>query len=355
MLTLHHLKMGRSRFTMVERGQVARAGTTYSYSTVSCILGCTTVGRYVRAHSEPNLPPPRLGRPPRLAQDDLALVGHALCEHRHVTPPNLDPLIKEMGLVISESTLRRVMKKLGLKRYIAQTKPFVDQRARDLRLDYANAHVSDGIDAWRRTIFCDESILRTNGRLRTWVTRLPGEESLPECLAPRLFSARKTVMVWGAIWYGGRSDLHRFERTEDSGPRGGVTAVDYCNQITSGQLESIFKDMRTNWRGYGAPRILEDNCRVHTAPANRDYGRKKRFIYLDYPPYSPDLNPIENAWSLLKRKLAAVIPRPTTPDSLFLEAQRIWHTIPQQHFDHMVDSMGGRCQRLVQDNTASLT
>ena len=160
-----------------------------------------------------------------------------------------------MGLVISESTLLRIMKKLGLKRYIAQTKPFVDQRARDLHLGHANAHVSDGVDAWRRTVFCDETILRTNGRLRTWVTRLPGEEWLPECLAPRLVSTRKTVMVWATIWYGGRSDLHRFERTEDSGPRGGVTAVDYRYQITFGQLESIFKGMKTTWRGYGALRI----------------------------------------------------------------------------------------------------
>ena len=189
--------MGRSQFTLVERGQVERAGATYSYSSVSCILGCSksTVGRYVQAHSKPNLPPPRLGRPPRLTQDDLALVGQALRGHRHLTPPNLVPLIKDMGLVISESTLRRIMKKLGLKLYIAQTKPFVDQGARDLHMDYANAHVSDGIDAWRRTIFCDEWILHTNGRLRTWITRLPGEWWLPECLAPRLFSARKTVMV----------------------------------------------------------------------------------------------------------------------------------------------------------------
>ena len=140
-----------------------------------------------------------------------------------------------------------------------------------------------------------------------------------------------------------RSLRHVRVSEKESGPAKPLVLL-YRNQITSGQLESIFKGMKTTWRGYGAPRILEDNCGVHTAPANRDYGRKKNFIYLDHPPYSPDLNPIENAWSLLKRKLAAFIPRPTNPDSLFLEAQRIWRTIPQQHFGHMVDSMGGRMQ-----------
>ena len=54
-----------------------------------------------------------------------------------------------MGLVISESILRRIMRKFGLKRYVAQTKPFVDQRARDLRLDYANAQDVGGYGWYR--------------------------------------------------------------------------------------------------------------------------------------------------------------------------------------------------------------
>ena len=29
---------------------------------------------------------------------------------------------------------------------------------------------------------------------------------------------------------------------------------------------------------------------------------------MDWPPYSPDMNPIENMWSLLKRKLYVLFP-----------------------------------------------
>ena len=221
--------MGRSRFTMIERSQVARAGTTYSYRTVSCVVGCgkSTVGRYVRAHSEPNLPLPRLGRPPRLTRDDIALTDQASTSHRHLKPINLLPVHKEMGLVISESTLRQIMKKLGFKRYVSQTKPFGDERARVLCMDYANRHLNDGVDAWRRTIF---SINLAN----KWTRENPGHSKARRGKASRM-SRAKTVQHakdcdgLGAIWYGGRSELHRFERTEDSGPRGGVTAVDYSN------------------------------------------------------------------------------------------------------------------------------
>ena len=142
---------------------------------------------------------------------------------------------------------------------------------------------------WRRTIFCDESILRTNGAVKTWVSKKPHERWFPECLAPRLFSTTKTVMVRAAIWHGGRSELKRFERTEFSGARGGVTAMDYRNQITLAPLDEAWKDLRTLWRGYGVPRILEDNCKVHTAPVNRDAAKRGDstiLIILPTPPTS---------------------------------------------------------------------
>ena len=126
---------------------------------------------------------------------------------------------------------------------MAVPKPYVDERSRTLRLEYAQKHLGDGSDAWRRTIFCDKAILRTNGPVKTWVWRRPGEEpgeeGLPDGFAPRLFSTRKTVMVWAAIWHGGRSELKRFEKTEISGPRGGVTAIDYRNQMTCGIQDAV--------------------------------------------------------------------------------------------------------------------
>ena len=344
--------MVRTRYSPDDRWQIAKAGRTYSYRTVSFIVGCgkSTVSRYVRAFSEP-LPltlAPRIGRPPHLTQDDLALAEATLNANRRHRLINILPLLKDAGVVISESTLRRIIKRLGIQRYVAAFKPYVDQQARDLRIAYAKEHAEDNQDMWRRTIFCDESILRTNGVVKTWVSRKPHEKWIPECLAPRLFSTRKTVLVWAAIWHGGRSELKRFERTEFSGARGGVTAMDYRNQITLGPLDEAWKDLRTLWRGYGVPRILEDNCKVHTAAVNRDAGKKRRFNYLDHPPYSPDLNPIENAWSILKRELAKLHTRPTTPDGLFEEAQHIWMGINQDVLNKMVDTMPGRMQMVIE-------
>ena len=70
---------------------------------------------------------PRIGRPPRLTQDDLALAETTLNAHRRHRLIDIVPLLKDAGLVISESTLRRIIKRLGIQRYVAAFKPYVDQ------------------------------------------------------------------------------------------------------------------------------------------------------------------------------------------------------------------------------------
>jgi transposase len=61
--------------------------------------------------------------------------------------------------------------------------------------------------------------------------------------------------------------------------------------------------------------VVMDNLSAHTGPRVRELveGAKCRLAYL--PPYSPDLNPIEKAWSKLKAKLRAAAKR--TVDDLW--------------------------------------
>lgn len=46
--------------------------------------------------------------------------------------------------------------------------------------------------------------------------------------------------------------------------------------------------------------FMQDNASIHTADKVRDWFREQRVWTTDWPPYSPDLNPIENAWHAMK-------------------------------------------------------
>jgi hypothetical protein len=129
---------------------------------------------------------------------------------------------------------------LDLKRCTAQYMPFLSIKAKAQRLAYSREHKSDTLNNWKATIFTDEASVRLDGHCRTWVTRKTGEAYREECMVPRLHCGRASCMVWGAIYYGGRSELVCFDTSGSKGKKGGVTAVIYRDKITKGELNWVW-------------------------------------------------------------------------------------------------------------------
>jgi hypothetical protein len=82
--------------------------------------------------------------------------------------------------------------------------------------------------------------------------------------------------------------------------------------------------------GIQNPIFMQDNVSIHKTRRVTAFLEENSMTVLKWPPNSPDLNPIENAWNLLKRKLAEKGTFPTTKSELVARALAAWSTITPQ-------------------------
>lgn len=75
--------------------------------------------------------------------------------------------------------------------------------------------------------------------------------------------------------------------------------------------------------------VVLDNLSAHKAPAVRELIEACGAILQFLPPYSHDLNPIEAAWALIKKRIRSVAPR--TGARLRATAQRAHRAIRPRH------------------------
>jgi hypothetical protein len=78
---------------------------------------------------------------------------------------------------------------------------------------------------------------------------------------------------------------------------------------------------------------------------------------MDWPPYSPDLNPIENLWSIVKRaifthhpELSGMPKNNTSKQRLCEAAVEAWEDIREEVLDHLCQSMMRRLEAVIAAN-----
>ena len=92
----------------------------------------------------------------------------------------------------------------------------------------------------------------------------------------------------------------------------------------------------------------QDNDPKHTAGITQQWFVDNHVVLLPWPSQSPDLNPIENLWSIIDQKLKS---RPCSNENeLFLLLQNAWNDLPVDLLEHLVDRMPRRCVSVIASN-----
>lgn len=316
--------LGRSRSTIAYAAQAARTAAT-------------------RAR------PDKRGRPKALSDRELRTLRRAVdtdgfsclasltekvnnTRTRAAGGPNKGP--------VSIWTVRRAVKAMGFNSRVAAKKPFLSNANKAKRLVWATERKGWTVE-WASVLFTDESsfVVRDVSASRVW--RRNGERYDSRRLRPTFKSGRQSVMVWGGFSARGRTPLVRCV--------GSMNASSYAAVLENRVAHQICAD-------YGAPEaawLQEDLAPCHTAKVSKDVKEALGLRVLPWVGQSPDLNPIENAWAELERRLRLRTSAPKTKDELFSALCEEWEAIPESFFKELVESMPRRVQGVLAADGAS--
>ncbi|GFW73592.1 DDE_3 domain-containing protein [Trichonephila clavipes] len=101
--------------------------------------------------------------------------------------------------------------------------------------------------------------------------------------------------------------------------------------------------VRLFWGTMGSEFLfMDDNARPHRAYIVDECLQSEDITRMDWPAYSPDLNPIEHVWDMLGRRIAARQPLLTCLPELRRALLDEWCNIPQDPIDNLILSMTKR-------------
>ncbi|KNC30997.1 hypothetical protein FF38_03163 [Lucilia cuprina] len=90
----------------------------------------------------------------------------------------------------------------------------------------------------------------------------------------------------------------------------------------------------------------QDKDPKHTSRKARQWLLDHSINIMKWPAQSPDLNPIENLWADVKKKILSEA-KPTNNEQLWKVIKESWEKIPKKRCEDLVNSMPNRCAAVI--------
>ena len=144
---------------------------------------------------------------------------------------------------------------------------------------------------------------------------------------------------------GGRSDLYKLAR-------------DFVAKKTGYSANSYLELLNDNLLDIWEPGLIfmQDNAAIHTAKKVKKRFDENGITVIDWPPYSPDLNPIEHVWDVLKKLVYQVNPEidsvtggdDRVREVLWKALEEAWALVDEEMLKSLVHSMERRIEACIQ-------
>ncbi|KAG2948016.1 hypothetical protein PC117_g6369 [Phytophthora cactorum] len=97
-------------------------------------------------------------------------------------------------------------------------------------------------------------------------------------------------------------------------------------------------------KNYGVDFVfMQDNASIHASIETKSFFQEIRVQLLDWPARSPDLNPIENVWAILARKVYSHGKQYNSLQDLTAAVMDTWDSVTINELRDLIDTMPSRC------------
>ena len=136
----------------------------------------------------------------------------------------------------------------------------------------------------------------------------------------------------GAISHGKKSELVILDK-------GRRTAADFIDQVYNGPLLRFME-------GFNDPILMEDGASIYSASKSKKWREDHKLKKIVWPAQSPDMNPIENLWSVMKKDVQKTHKPSGNTDALIKNIIDAWENIPIQVINRLVETIPARVDTL---------
>ncbi|KAG1536131.1 hypothetical protein G6F49_013039 [Rhizopus delemar] len=253
-------------------------------------------------------------------------------------------LEQNLGKSVSVDTVRRALRDAGLVSFVRPKKPLINERNRKRRLQWARQHIDWTVNDWMNVIWSDETKINrfgSDGKSYAW--KVPGQPLKKHHVRETVKHGGGSIMVWSCIsWYGPGYIV-------DVGKN--MTKDAYLEVLQDDLMKSLAWYMEESGNPTNQFIFMQDNDPKHTAKVVSKWLNEQDFHVMKWPPQSPDLNPIENMWKLLKRRLFRSYDCPPCGiHELWDCIGHTWYQITAEECQKFIKSMPDRCSAVIEAN-----
>ena len=111
-------------------------------------------------------------------------------------------------------------------------------------------------------------------------------------------------------------------------------SAEYCNILSTSLVSSVEK------MGLNDFIFMQDNDPKHKSKLTMKFFQERNIQLLNWPPQSPDMNPIENLWFIIKQEVAKFNFK--NKNELKEKIREVWDSIPDELFKKLALSFKKR-------------